>query len=277
MEKTHIEISDAYRASRRNVSVFSGIALAWAAAQFDITKATLPLAGDVAVSQYSIPILLAVAIAYLMVRCTIEFMMQPVAVRRWALAQYDYRLTLVLAAISIPLLAASGISRSITTVSLVVVIGILLAVAYAVTTFLLTMIIMPIYLSIRSKRVKHPSIAGAAIVSTNYALALAGLFLMATIFFAGFPVLSWGYRFVGLSQPPATLTVMVFLLSCALFTIGCFLAHEFLKKVFAFQPPYTTKLDKRADGTIGVSLIPNPEADQHIQTISDKPSHQPGA
>lgn len=169
MGKPDIEISDAYRSSRRNVSIFSGLALAWAAAQFETSTANLPLIGDVALTRYSVPIMLASAIVYLMVRCTIEFMMQSLPVRRWRLAQHDYRMTLGLAAISIPLLAASGISRSMTAVALVAVMGLLLAVAFVVATFLLMMLIMPLNLFIRARRVKHPSVASAAIESTYYA------------------------------------------------------------------------------------------------------------
>lgn len=59
----------------------------------------------------------------------------------------------------------------------------------------------------------------------------------------------------------------IFLITCALFTIACFLAHGFLQKVFAFQPPYIVKTEKLNDGTVGVSFIPNPESNNTPEDI----------
>lgn len=267
MAKTETEITDAYRASRRNVSIASGLALGWTSAQFEISTANLPLVGDVALSRYSIPILLATALAYLAVRSTLEFMMQPVPVRQWRLAQADYQITLAMAAVSIPLLAASGVSRSLETVALVIGMGLLLAAAFVATTSMLVVLIMVLNLFVCARRVEHPSVATAAIESTHYALLLSGTGLLFVISWGGNRVLSWGYGIVGLTEPPPSIPVAIFLLTCVLFTIGCFFVRGFLQKVFAFQPPYLVKSEKQEGGVVGVSFIPNPESNNKPEDI----------
>ena len=68
MEKPKLELSEAYRKSRGSVSILSGIALAWAAAQFEFSVVKLPILGDVVLSQYAIPIILAVSVTFSMIR-----------------------------------------------------------------------------------------------------------------------------------------------------------------------------------------------------------------
>lgn len=260
MEKPNNELSDAYRKSRSGVSVLSGVAVAWAAAQFEFSSVKLPVLGDVVLTHYAVPIFLSVSIAYSMMRCTTEFIMQTNEVRRWSMAQFDYKITLIAACVSILLLAASGVSRSINTVFVVTAVGILLFVAYWVVIFIITIALTSIILSLRLRKKPHTSTVGGVLTSMAYATLFSILGIVGTIAIGGSNLLLKGYDYFGLSDTPNPVAVTVFLFTALLFAAGCFFYDKLIKKVFAFEPLYNVKTKKREDGTILVAFDKNDKA-----------------
>ena len=63
---------------------------------------------------------MACAIAYAMTRCVLEFVMQPVEVRRWNLAQVDFKITVFLVRAAALILGAGVLFRSIEIIAIVV-------------------------------------------------------------------------------------------------------------------------------------------------------------
>ena len=131
-----MEITEAYRKARRNTSIFCGVSLAWSAAQFELNSLTIATAGKVDISNSSIPVILVCLIIFSMGRCTIEFMMQEKEIRRWQLAQIDYKITLNLLRLSLLTIAASIASRSIETVVSVTLAALTFLLGYFVLVFI---------------------------------------------------------------------------------------------------------------------------------------------
>ena len=111
-----IQLAEGYRVARKNTSIFCALGLGWSAAQFDLKSISLGPAGNLDLSGASVAIILAGGIAYTMARCTIEFAMQTKEVRRWHLAQADFKLSVFVVRATVLILAASGLSRSVETV-----------------------------------------------------------------------------------------------------------------------------------------------------------------
>ena len=266
MEKPKFELSDAYRKSRSGVSVLSGVAVAWAAAQFEFSSVKLPVLGDVVLTQYAVPVFLSVSIAYSMMRCTTEFVMQTNEVRRWSMAQFDYKITLIAACVSILLLAASGVSRSINTVFVTAGIGILLFIAFFAVSFVLTMVFTPIILFLRLRKRPNTSTVGGVLTAMAYASIFSGLGIIGTIAVGGSNFLFKGYDYFGLTETPNPIAVTVFLSTAILFVVGCFFHVRLLNLVFAFEPPYTVKTRALKDGRTSVSFDGNDKQSPQSKT-----------
>jgi hypothetical protein len=260
MENPKLELSDAYRKSRGTVSILSGIAVAWAAAQFNFTTVKLPMLGDATLSGYGIPLILASCIVYAVTRSTIEFMMQSVDVRRWKLAQFDYKITHVVSTTSILFLSASGVTRSLHTILAIVGIGLFLAAGFFIGCFVLTIALIPIILFFRKKKRPNPSVASAVFSALSYGSIISGLGIIALIAIGGSNVLFRGYEYFGLTETPNSISVLVFLFTAIVFVLGCFKHHVLLQKVFAFEPPFTVETKKREDGTTLVTFRQNPNS-----------------
>ena len=207
--------------------------------------------------------ILAVSILYSMTRCTTEFMMQSVEVRRWKLAQFDYKMTLIFSSITIPLLAVSGVSRSLKTIIVVLGIGLALALTFLAASFLMTMCFMPLRLFFWRKRREHPPVAVAAFEATSYGFLFSGLGILAIIAAGGSKLLFSSYEFFGLTEAPETLPVLIFIVTCMLFVLGCFYHHQFLLKVFAFEPEFNVKTFKQKDGSTLVHFERNDKKDKN--------------
>lgn len=104
----------------RTKSILCAISLAWSAAQFDLKTLSLGFIGNIDLSRASILLILVCAIAYTAARYVLEFEMQSVEVRRWLLAQADFKMSIFLVRVTILILVASGLSRSVETVVYVV-------------------------------------------------------------------------------------------------------------------------------------------------------------
>lgn len=166
-----INLSDAYRSARNKISLFCGIALAWATAQFEITKVSLGGLGDLDLSGASIPLLLSLCILYSFTRCTSEYAMQNKEIRRWHLAHFDYKLTLNIVRGSLLMLAASVLSRSLYTAGFIIIIAVILIVIGVLFVGIGTIALTPLSMFIRKKQGKQsksviPNIAEAEGIST---------------------------------------------------------------------------------------------------------------
>lgn len=236
MNEGHVEISDAYRTSRRNTSVLCGIGLAWSAAQFDIEKLSLPNIGEVTLGATSIPLIIGIMCVYTMFRSTLEYMMQPLDVRRASLPQVDYLVTIYLVRLTVIALATSQVARSLTSMLFILIAVVAALIFFFAASFFLLILIMPLRMWLL-KRSGRRSVASAAIESTYYSFALSWLALALLIALIGygvfnpFPLLGEAYRDITAVQL-ATFSFASLALLLSLYFDG-----KYLGMVFAYVPP----------------------------------------
>lgn len=145
-------LSDPVRAARRNMLVVCGLCLAWSSAQVALADPVIVVAGvSVDLQGASIPVVLAAVLIYLTVRWVIEFAMMPRHVRRWPLAQLDFRIVFFIARISLIAVAAGALDRSLWTIAAITVSLVLLAIASAVLSIGLMFVTMPIRMWARAR------------------------------------------------------------------------------------------------------------------------------
>ena len=265
-----MEISDAYRKARRNTTIFCGISLAWAAAQFELNSLTIGAAGKVDISNASVPTILACLILFSIGRCTIEFMMQTNETRRWNLAQIDYNVTLNLLRLSLLALAASSVSRSFETVAGIALVTLALFFSYFLLVFVATMIFMPIRMFIRSLsgRVSAASSAIESVVWSMFIVALLYIFLFA----------SFGFEFIQkipllnkLPPIPPQISSVIFTITAILILLSFFFEKRFLNKVFAFVPKMIERSYINEDGKKVFSIEPNPDHPEYEEFKDQSP------
>ena len=247
-------LSDSYRVARRNLVAICGLCLAWSTAQFALANPRIDLAGmSLDLKDASIPLLLGIILIYLTVRWGLEFAMMPRHVRRWPLAQLDFRIVLVIARLSLLLIATSALDRSLWTVLRVVAALGLLAVVSAVFSFALLFVTMPIRMWARA-RANKPS-AASAVFEAGY---WAGIFAvcLSIVSIIGLGIVSYHYepiRSVIWPVPPDPVALSIFLLTLN----GIFVSHWLLKPVisrfFAERPSYYT--ERLPDGNLGIHVI----------------------
>lgn len=247
-------LSDPVRAARRSMMVVCGLCLAWSSAQFAITDPSIAVAGiSVDVKDASIPVVLAAVLIYLTVRWWIEFAMMPRHVRRWPLAQLDFRMVQFTVRFSLLAVAAGALDRSLWTIVRIIASLALLAVVSAVFTVVLMFVTMPVRMWARARAGRHSS-ANAAIE----AMLWAGLFAVciAVVGIIGLGIAS--YRYAPLRDaiwplPPNPIALSVFLLTL----VAVFLSHWLLRPVtsrlFAERPGYYTERDP--DGNLLVHIV----------------------
>lgn len=252
-----MEISDAYRKARRNTSIFCGISLAWSAAQFDLTALNISAAGKVDLSGASIPTILACVIIYTIVRCTIEFMMQPNEVRRWSLAKIDYRITLNLVRVSLLTIAAATASRSLETVVGVVVAALAFIFSYFVLVMALMFILMPLRMYIRSRQGRI-SAASSAMEATAWSMFIVGVSYLLLFITLGFSAVKKIPYFELLPPIPNQISTIIFATTAIIIIVSFFFEGVILKKVFAFVPVMIERSYFDENGKKIFSIEPNP-------------------
>ncbi len=258
-----MEIADAYRKARRNTSIFCGISLAWSAAQFDLKSLNIDAAGRVDISGASISIILVCLVVYTMVQCTIEFMMQPNEIRRWNLAQIDYRITLNLVRISLLTIAAATASRSIETVVGVIVAALAFIFSYFALVSVLMLIIAPLIIYIRSRQGRF-SVASYVGTALNWSMFIVVIFYFLIFITIGFSSVE-NLPFFSLLPPiPKQISTIFFAATAIIITISFLFEWKILKKVFAFEPEYNVIEKKLPDGNIGVKFEKNPNHPDYV-------------
>ena len=267
-----LQISDGYRRARRTTSVLCAIALAWAAAQVDFKSLNLGPAGSVDLSNASLPLILACAIAFAITRCTIEFAMQPGNVRRWPLAQADFKLTIFLVRAAALILGAGGLYRSVETVLAVVLVVLILLVASVLLIGAGTLALTPRILAIRVRKGRH-SPGGSpvwAIIEAEGWAALVTVMLLSVLFVAlGVGFLLYEPLRSLWTAPPTATAVTVFVLTAIAVVISVYLQPRWYQELFVDEAPFTTK--RLPDGTIGVSFRKQPASVPPVQSENSNP------
>lgn len=257
MSEEVIEVSSGYRNSRRNTSILCGVGIAWAAAQFEIKSFSLGSLGMIGTEKASVHIIIAILCIYCMVKCTIEYMMQSEPVRRWNLAQLDYRITLYLVRFTIVALIASAIARTWEMVIYVACIFLFFVFSFFVLAFIYIFFTMPIRLFIRhlSGRI---SVASAAIEATFYSFLLSGLTHIIIIGLIAFNVINPFEYFNAKFQIISNIQLIFFSSTCLVTLLCFFFDKPFLNMVFAFEPEMIEKKSYK-DGQTIISIVPNPK------------------
>ncbi len=263
-----MEIVDAYRKARRNTSIFCGIGIAWSAAQFDIESLNIAAVGKVDISGASIPTILACVIIFTMIRCTLEFMMQPNEICRWNLAQIDYKITLNLVRITLLIIAAATASRSIESVVGITLAALAFIFSYFVLVTGLMFIILPLRMYIRSRK-GNISAASSAIQATAWSMLIVAIFYILIFVTIGFQAIN-KFPFFNLLPPiPSQISTVIFAITAIIIAVSFFCEGTMLKKIFAFEPKHIVVKNKLPDKTIGVTFKDNPN---HPDYVASSPS-----
>jgi hypothetical protein len=270
-----MEITDAYRKARRTTSIFCGISLAWSAAQLDVKSLDIGTAGKIDLSGASIPAIFTCVIIYIMVRCTLEFMMQPNEIRRWNLAQIDYKITLNLVRLSLLVIAAATAVRSIETVIGVTVAALALIIGYFVLVLILITVLMPLRMFIRSRQ-GRVSAASSAIEATYWSMFIVAicylLFFIALVFASikQLPLIKL------LPNIPNQVSTTYFAITAILIAVSFFYEGIMQKKIFAFEPEKIVVESRLPDGTIGVAFKDIPNHPDHVSSTTSSETQKNG-
>jgi hypothetical protein len=201
------------------------------------------------VSPSVVPVVLGVLMLYFLGRATLEFVMQSDEVRRWRLAQFDFKFLFFSTHIALALLATSTFVRSLLTFVLVLGVAISLIVVFALVVYVLLMVFMAIF----SRR---GSVAGAAIRSTEWTLFIAVIVLLVSfILFAVFAPESEvfsGFATTVFSSVYASIVA-------ALLLVSFYFNSLILRKIFAHVPRFKTKRAVSSSGFHIESISENPE------------------
>ncbi len=263
-----MEIATSYRKARRNTSIFCGISIAWSAAQFDLKLLNMGALGKVDISGASIPAIFACAIIYTMVRCTIEFMMQPNEIRRWNLAQIDYKITLNLVRISLLSIAATTAFRSIETVLVVSVAALALFFIFFVLVGILLFVIIPLKKHIRIRQGRILT-AGAIGTAVNLAILIVGILYILFFITLSFPAIKHLPFFDYFPPIQNQTAAIVFAITAIIITVSFFYERIMTDKIFAFEPKTIVVETKLPNGTIGVEFKDNPNHPDYVASSSE--------
>jgi hypothetical protein len=247
-----MEITDAYRRARRNTSVLCGIGLAWSAAQFELKELNFGSAGSVDISHASVPLMLACGIVYTLIRCIIEYAMQSDDVRRWRLAQIDFKITVFLVRATLLILAASGLYRSVKTIVYIVVAALLLLVITVFLIFVGMLVLTPLMIRIRSHQGRC-SVAARVFEALSWSELIIVVLLAAALAVSGVASLRYEPLRSMWTVAPSPFAVAIFVVTAIVMVISIYVQRIWYKKLFAFQD--TCIMTKRPDGTIGVSFV----------------------
>ena len=250
-------LSEPYRAARRILVALCALSTAWSSAQFGPDNLRLTALGMTADLQHSaIPVLLGAAIAYSTLRWIVEFAMMPRHVRRWRLAQADFRLVSIIVRLSVLVLSAGALDRSSRTLATVGLALGGLTLAALLLTLMLMLLTVPVRLRAR-QRAGRISAASAAVEAVFWA----GLFA-AVLAVGAFSVTAIAsYWSVTLRQvlwrgvpDPVALAAFTFLVM--LVFLSPWLLRPLVAMLFSKRPPYWT--ERMPDGSLAVHYLTNP-------------------
>ena len=242
-------LSGDYRKARRNLVLVSAACIAWSGAQFTIADPSFKIAKvSLQFDSASIPVILVLLLVYLAYRWGFEFAILERGVRRWALAQFDFRVVSLLTRFAILAVSAGALQRSFWTIIVLLAMLGLLAICVLVLTFLMMVVTMPIRVWAR-ERAGRPSVANAAVEAFSWAIFIA--ILLTVIGMISFGIAS--YRYQPLSSflwetPPGPVAYSIFIIVSVLVFLSHWLLNPGLTKLFAERPDYRTY--RAEDGTV---------------------------
>jgi hypothetical protein len=223
-------------------SLNAAVAISWATAQFATASSKIEIAGvSLELNISSIPILLAAAILYLMFRWGLEYAMMPRTLRRWPLAQMDFKIVSRISRFALLAVAAGALDRSIGTILKIIGSLGILTLGSLILGIMLMFITVPIRMWARN-RADRPSAANAAFEGLFWA----GLFavLLSISSFIAFVIASTQHvplRNAIWVSTPDTVALSFFVLTLVLVFLSQWLLRPITYKIFAERPHYTTE------------------------------------
>ncbi len=226
-------LSDAYRSSRNKTALICAVGLAWSAAQFEIKKISLSGIVELDLSGAYIPLLLTFCVLYTFTISANEFAMQPKNVRRWKRAGFDFKLSLNLVRVTILMLAASGLDRSISTAAYILVFVFLFLTLSILFELSLTIALIPLLVFIRKRQGRFNIVSRIAEAEGWSRLII--LILVITVLIAvGFTSLYYApfYNLLWVT-PPKPILIWVVIVTAVLMSISFKVEKGYLNKLFA--------------------------------------------
>ena len=247
-----MKITDDYRKAQRGIAALCAVGIGWSTAQFQLNSLSIDGVVTIDTSNASIPMVISFGILYFMIRCTLDFAMQSVDVRRWNLAQIDYKITLRLVQVSVLLVAAGSLYRSVETIAYVVVGTIVLLVASILPFTISFFVMVPIMLHLRQRQGRYGAVAGV-LEAEGWSWLMVGVFYILMFAALGFAAINYEpIATLWPTLPSATaISIFVVLVSVVILSIYAEI-FGFKELLFASQPPPTE--ERRPDGTIGISF-----------------------
>ena len=244
-----MEITEGYRRARRPTATLCAIGIGWSTAQFELDSLSLGPLGTINLSNASVPIVLALGVLYFMVRCTLEFAMQPLEVRRWSLARADYIITLRLVQSTLLLLATGSLYRSIEVFAYAVLGAIALLAASLILFLVLLFGMTPVMMFIRQRQGRC-SVAARILEAEGWSLLM--VVIAQITLFAALAVASVKYPPIVTFWPipPSVAAVTIFGVLASVVVLSRYAELFWRSKLFAHEPPYTE--ERLPDGTIGI-------------------------
>jgi hypothetical protein len=237
--------------ARRNLVIICGLAIAWSTAQFAIVNTTIVIS-DVSVDlkEASIPVVLAVLLIYLTTRWTLEFAMMPRQIRRWPLAQLDFRIVLFIARFSLLAVAAGALDRSLWAIVSMIICLALLVMVSVILGYVLIFFTVPVCAWARNRVGRR---AGTGTIFEG--IFWAGLFAVIISVSGTIALGIASYHYTPIREalwptPPNPISLIAFVATLVLI----FLSHWFLRpirsRIFADRPNYYTERDAEGKTTI---------------------------
>lgn len=253
-----IQLAEGYRVARKNTSIFCALGLGWSAAQFDLKSISLGPAGNLDLSGASVAIILAGGIAYTMARCTIEFAMQTKEVRRWHLAQADFKLSVFVVRATVLILAASGLSRSVETVLYVAIAALGLLTVSGLLIGFGTVAFMPLVIYIAKRRIgeertrTNKSITSRLIEAESWAVLMTIVLVAILLICLGIASIHYEPLRSQWTSPPDPLAISILVITSIAVVVTFYFQRGWYRKLFA--NPITVLTRRLPNGTIGVTI-----------------------
>lgn len=261
---TPLALASGYRRSRATTSTLSALALAWSAGQVNIQSVAVVAFLGLEFATVAIPLLLSAGIIYSLLRSGLEFSMQPVEVRRWKLARWDFRMVLFLSRGALLILPAASVYRSLSTGVVVVAAFLLVAAIGCLFVLVATIAITPIMLWIRARQGRYSAMP-RVFESMAWAY-LIGMVALALICLAA-AVIAIRSGWVPLYDP---LAVVLLALSIVIVAYSFISETHYLNLIFAVDPG--APVTRGAGGRLQLEIhgSPNTESLEHKLPTDDE-------
>lgn len=259
-----LQLTEGYRHARRLTSILCALTIAWGGAQFEFKALKFDLTGSIDLSGASLPIILICAITYAMTRCTLEFAMQPIEVRRWSLAQVDFKITVFLVRLTALILGAGCLYRSLETVLVVALNFAVLLISSGVFIFAGMLALMPLRIRLRRRNgLRNNSPVWAIAEAEYWAVEITVVILLAlyTVLGAGF--LYYEPLRALWTVPPSVTAVAIFVLTGIAVVISVYFQIKWSQELFAYEAPYTE--ERLPNGRIGIVFREPPVSTPPVQ------------